>query len=292
MPRSAAEQPTRSVTRARRRARPSNATCRWSGLSPLAGRSPVGGAGAFERAWRADHRNVAVAEQLVHIHHASRTSEHARMRAGARYTGFARFPRPARGSDRCHTGGSSLRLEAAHEDFGRRLTVSLDAWSRPRVGTWHQRVPSWDQLQQLLPARNGFPARKTDCSRRQTLQRCPHHRRRRRAAQHPALAELAAWRCPSTRKDTPAVSITRFARCSRAPRHGRRFGPVDCGRALAARSRALHAAPAGGHRDGVVPGVGGRPEQRAAREHGRHGAGRRIDHGPSAHVHRAAARGA
>ena len=42
-------------------------------------------------------------------------------------------------------------------------------------------------------------------------------------------------------------------------------------------SRALPARSARGHRDGVVPALGGRPEQRAAREHGGDSAGGGID---------------
>ena len=69
---------------------------------------------------------------------------------------------------------------------------------------------------------------------------------------------------------------SRRADADRRPAGG--LGPAHRGRADAAGPRALPARSARGYRDGVVPALGGRPEQRAAREHRGDSAGGGIDH--------------
>jgi bacteriophage N4 adsorption protein A len=95
--------------------------------------------GAFERAWRADQRNVAVAEQLVYVHQGLKDNQQARWYAERVLDKLDTLDPPDPSSTTTATAATladrRFGLKRLHEDLGRRLTVSLDAWSGPRVGT-------------------------------------------------------------------------------------------------------------------------------------------------------------
>jgi len=88
---------------------------------------------ALENAWHADTGNMDVARQLVYVHQQLKHNDEARAFAERVLDDYA-------ASD-TSTGGAQAFAEERfgfqrlHEDLGRRVTVSADAWSGTSVGT-------------------------------------------------------------------------------------------------------------------------------------------------------------
>jgi adsorption protein A len=96
---------------------------------------------AFERAWLADQGNVAVAEQLVYVHQRLGSNQQARKYAERVLDALDTLDTTLDLSNNttaaaaATTADRRFDLKRLHEDLGRRLTVSLDGWSGPVVGT-------------------------------------------------------------------------------------------------------------------------------------------------------------
>jgi hypothetical protein len=189
--RASAVRPTRSPRSRRLRSLdPSNTKVHVELGTPTRVVGNLPAARAFERAWSADRRNVAAAQELVYIK--QRLGRNARRRGSTR--------RPSSTSVRRATtarvaGDTQFGLQRLHEDLGRRVTVSFDGWSGTHVGTGTSASRAGRRVPKLLAGRSRRPARRQHGSQRQDDCRLrPHDWRQRQRSPRAAGAQQHAWR--------------------------------------------------------------------------------------------------